>query len=141
MALPRHNDLVAVAFQSATLILLTLAYIRIYKVARYHQNHIQDQCQFQNIQVIENFRVKKSTLNAFYVYIIALAYYLPNVLASILLAVDNTRMPTLVACYASGLFLFLNSSLNPLVYCWRYREIRHIVKTTASTIFSNNQMP
>lgn len=141
MALPSHNDLVAVAFQSATLILLTLAYIRIYKVARYHQNQILDQCQFQNIQIVETFRVRKSTLNAFYIYIIALACYLPNVLASILLEVDNTRMPTLVAYYASSLFLFLNSSLNPLVYCWRHREIRCIVKTTVNAIFSNNQIP
>lgn len=122
------------------LYVLTIAYICIYKIARYHQNQIQDQRQFQNYQVVEAIRVKRSALNTFYVYIISLACYLPNVLATILLEVDDTRMPTLIAYYMSSFFLFLNSSVNPLVYCWRYREVRNIVRNTMKKIFISNQM-
>ncbi|KAL9986820.1 hypothetical protein ACROYT_G001022 [Oculina patagonica] len=53
MALPSNNDMVAVAFQSTTLVVLTVAYIRIYNVARYHQNQIQDQRHTPNNQLLK----------------------------------------------------------------------------------------
>ncbi|XP_078351942.1 adrenocorticotropic hormone receptor-like [Oculina patagonica] len=139
MALPSHNEMAAVAYESAGLLVITVVYVRIYKVVRYHRNQIQNQCHIQNNETIEAAREKKSALNAFYVYIITLTCYLPNLVASILLEVDNTRMSTLVAYYFSIFFLFLNSSLNPLVYCWRYREVRNIVKNTVNKIFICNQ--
>ena len=136
--LPSHNNLVAVVAECAGLLVITVAYIRIYKVVRYHQNQIQNQCQIQHEEAMEAARVKKSALNAFYVYIICLVCYLPNLLAIILLEVDDLQMFTLVAYFTSIFLLFLNSSVNPFVYCWRYREIRGIVKNTVKKIFNNN---
>jgi len=138
-ALPSNNDMVAAVSVSVGLLILTVVYIRIYKVARYHQNQIQCQNQFQNDEVIEVARVKKSALNAFYVYIISLLCYLPHLLASILLEFYNSAMPILATIYfLSSFLLFLNSSLNPLVYCWRYREVRNIVKNTMLKIVTYN---
>lgn len=140
MELPGHNDTVAVILQTVGLVLITVAYFRIYQVVRYHQNQIHGQNQIQNGQAMQAARVKKSALNAFYVYIVSLVCFTPNLLAGILLEVDNSRVPTLVAYNASAFLVLLNSSLNPLVYCWRYREIRHTVKNTVKKMFLNNQM-
>ncbi|XP_020611696.1 adenosine receptor A3-like [Orbicella faveolata] len=138
MSLPSHNDLVTVTCLTVGLILVTVAYFRIYLVVRCHQNRIHGQNQVQNGQAMQAARVKKSALNALYVYIVSLVCFTPNLLAGILLVVDNSSTPTLVAYSASVFLALLNSSLNPLVYCWRYREIRDTVKNTVKKIFNRN---
>ena len=138
MSIPNHNDLVALLFQAAGLLVLSVAYFHLYKVVRYHQNQIQSQLQVQNNGAMEAARVKKSSLNAFYVYIIALACYLPSLIAGIPFLHDHLHIPSLVAYYFSSIFVFFNSSINPLVYCWRYREIRFIVKSTVKKIFTSS---
>ena len=140
MELPSHNELLAVIFQTIGLILITIAYFRIFQVVRYHQNQIHDQNKIQNGQAMQAARVKKSALNAFYVYIVSLVCFMPSALAGILLVVDNSRLSTLVAYNATSFLVLLNSSLNPLVYCWRYREIRKIVKNTVKKMFLNSRM-
>ena len=138
MNLPSRNDLVTVTCLTVGLILLTIAYFRIYLVVRYHQNQIHGQNQIQNGQAMQAARVKRSALNALYVYIVSLVCFTPNLFAGILLEVDNSSMPTLVVYNASAFLVLVNSSLNPLVYCWRFREIRDIVKRTVKKIFNGN---
>ena len=41
---------------------------------------------------------------------------------------NTSEISFLIGVFASIFLIYLNSSLNPLVYCWRYREIRQIVK-------------
>ena len=50
MNLPSHNDLVTVTCLTVGLILLTIAYFRIYLVVRYHQNQIHGQNQIQMVK-------------------------------------------------------------------------------------------
>ena len=135
MSLPSHNDLVALLFQAAGLLVISVAYFRIYKVVRYHQHQIQCQLQVHNDGAMEAARVRKTSLNAFYVYIIALACYLPSLLAGIPFLLYHLHIPSSVAYYFSAILVFLNSTINPLVYCWRYREIRFTVKRTVKKIF------
>lgn len=128
LTLPSDNEMVAVAVKTGGVVLITVAYFRIYKVVRYHQNQIHCQKQIQNNEAMKAAREKKSALNAFYVYMILLACYVPHLFARIFLAFGTLQMPTLVAYYASSVLIFFNSTLNPFIYCWRYREIRNIVK-------------
>ena len=97
MKLPSQNDLVGVILQTVGLILLTIAYTRIYVVVRYHQNQLHGQNQIQNDQAMQAARVNKSALSAFYVYIVSLVCFTPNLLAGILLVVDNSLLPPLVS--------------------------------------------
>ena len=119
------------------LFLTTVAYFRIYKVAQYHQDQIHSQLQMQNTQAIELLRQKKSAYNALLVYVVFLACYVPFFLCmAISYATKNWGNSFLVATSASLFLIYLNSSLNPLVYCWRYREIREIVKSTVKKYFA-----
>ena len=138
LTLPSHNEIIAVAVNTAGLILITVAYIRIYKVVRYHQNRIQCQNHIQNNETIIAVREKKSALNAFYVFIVSLACYVPHLFARSFLAIDILQMSSLGAYYVSSVLIFFNSTLNPFIYCWRYREIRNIVKNTLKKIFIKN---
>lgn len=110
------------------IILTTVVYIYIYKVVRFHRNQIRCQFQVQNRQGLEITRQNKSAYNALIVYVVFVACYLPLFTAFILLTVENFRSSFLVYDHVSIFFAFLNSSLNPLLYCWRYREIRVNVK-------------
>lgn len=135
ISISSHYYLITVVIQSVGLLAITVAYCRIYKVVLYHQHKIQTEHQVQNGQALEVVREKKSALNAFYVYLVTTACYLPTFFASIPLTVDNSKDTFLVSYYAATFLTSANSSLNPLVYCWRYREIRSIVKSTIKKLF------
>ena len=120
-------------------VLTTLAYVRIYKVVRYHQNQIYGQNQLQNAQTREALKQRKSAYNSLFVSVVFLACYLPFMPSTILYWTNTSEISFLVAHFASIFLIYLNSSLNPFVYCWRYPEIRRSVKSTVKQIFHMNE--
>ena len=130
---PVANKIIA-TFQVILLLLTTVAYIRIYKVVRYHRIQIQSQLQLQNFEVEDLRRQKKSAWNALIVYVTFLFCYLPFFVSVLIVLIYGEKMSPLIANYAMLLVIFLNSSLNPLVYCWRYREIRNIVRSSLKKV-------
>ena len=130
---PVANKIIA-TFQVILLLLTTVAYIRIYKVVRYHRIQIRSQLQLQNFEVEDLHRQKKSAWNALIVYITFLFCYLPFFVSVLIVLIYGEKTSPLIANYATLLVIFLNSSLNPLVYCWRYREIRNIVRSSLKKV-------
>ena len=120
-------------------VLTTLAYVRIYKVAKYHQNQIYSQNQLQNAQTREAHRQRKSAYNSLFVSVVFLAFYFPFMPCKILYMTNTSEISFLIALFASIFLIYLNSSLNPIVYCWRYREIRQVVKKTVKKIIRMNE--
>ena len=109
------------------LILTTIVYTRIYFIARRHKNQIQSLQIRQVEQTSEMARFTKlvhSAVSFFYVYILLLACYLPLLICMRIKTPSVARKRFLVV---SVTFLFLNSSLNPLIYCWRMRNMRHSI--------------
>ena len=123
-------NMIIATVQFILLLSTTVAYMRIYKVVRYHRIQIRSQLQLQNFEVEDLHRQKKSAWNALIVYVTFLFCYLPFYVSVLFVLIDTEGMSPLIANYATFLVIFLNSSLNPLVYCWRYREIRNIVRSS-----------
>lgn len=100
-----------------------IVYIRIYLVVQRHKNQMIPQ--MQDVQRFASLR--KSAVVVFYVYLVYLLCYLPQ---SILSALNANQEPSIaekrLALY-SWTLIFLNSSLNPLIYCWKMRHIRHAI--------------
>ena len=113
--------------------------VRIYKVVKYHQNQIHSQNQLQNAQTRETHRQRKSAYNSLFVSVVFLACYFPSFPCTILYETNTSDISFLVAKLASVFLICLNSSLNPIVYCWRYREIRQSVKSTLKKLFHMNE--
>ena len=82
--LPTSNEIVAAVILMIGYVLTTVAYVRIYKVMKYHQNQIYRQNQLQDAQKRKVLRQKKSAYNALFVYLVFLACYLPFLPSSIL---------------------------------------------------------
>ncbi|KAL9966606.1 hypothetical protein ACROYT_G024708 [Oculina patagonica] len=125
ISFPIYNLIVVVVIELYGLFLTTVVYCRVYRVARYHHNQIISQCQLQNAQAMELLRQKKSAINAMFVYVVFIACYLPNLCSSILMLADTSRRSFMVANHVTLFMVLFNSSLNPILYCWRYREVRH----------------
>ena len=67
----------------------------------------------------------KAAVGTFYVYLVFLICYLPNTCAWIIhRSAGPSTMLFQFGLYANTL-IFLNSSLNPLIYSWKMRHIRH----------------
>ncbi|XP_044180829.1 adenosine receptor A2b-like [Acropora millepora] len=129
----KYDYFVAVPIlESSGFLLTTFACVYVYIVARYHHNQIQAQFQQQNAQVIVLLRERKSALNVMYIYIVFAACYLPILCSTFDDAITgNSSVLTPFAVF----LVFFNSSLNPLVYCWRLREVRQIMKDTLKKFF------
>ena len=101
-------------------------YCKIYLIARRHQRQIQHQHQQQRQASNENnarvTRLKKTAFNTFIVYILLICCYMPFSFATLYGGMS------LKVYFTTITPMFLNSSLNPLLYCWRDREIRIAVK-------------
>ena len=97
----------------------------------------------QNCNRFLDYSVKGRHTNKEYppilVSVVFLACYLPFLPSTILYSTNTSEISFLVAHFASIFLIYLNSSLNPFVYCWRYPEIRQNVKRTVKQIFHMNE--
>ena len=134
VSLTKHFGIVAAVIIFFGFLLTTVANIRVYKVVRYHKNRIQSQFQQVNHQEMELHREKRSAFNALFVYVVFVVCYLPYFCVLMLYGTNGSQSSFLAPYFATHFLVFLNSSLNPLVYCWRYREIRQIMKSTVKKI-------
>ena len=103
-----------------------------YLTMRRHKMEIQAQVQqvAQNTSVENHARLRKSTYSTFWIYLIFCVCYLPNVLIEIVDMVYGYGSASTVI-HTMNIYLvtlmFLNSSLNPVIYCWKMRHIRHTI--------------
>ncbi|XP_078381388.1 histamine H2 receptor-like [Oculina patagonica] len=101
-------------------------YFKIYLIVRRHQTQIQQQHHQQRHAKHENIfsvtRFKKTALNTFLVYMLLLCCYMPYCIALVSGGISREVYFTMIT------LIFINSSLNPLLYCWQDRAIRRAVK-------------
>ena len=110
-------------------IITAVAYCRIYFIARRHTNHIQT-LQLQvggNSQVESAARQRKSAVCTIYVYVVFLTCCLPKFCATVAFVIFPSSTALNALRFYTGTLLFLNSSLNPVIYCWGMRAIRHVI--------------
>ena len=124
---------------SVCLIIAGTLCCKMHAVVRRHRREIncalKVQQLAQNGKLASDARMKKTALATFYMYIVFLGCYVPyfSVRAAF-------RIPgeSVLRWHLSHYFLtlvFLNSSLNPLVYCWKMRNIRRAVMSVLRNIF------
>ena len=111
------------------------AYWRIFRVVRRHQAQIYPQAWTQHgSQSTLLPRLKKSIWNTFYVYCIFFSCYTPHVSFMIFSFITERCWLSMVVDITSTI-VFLNSTLNPLLYCWRIRDIRYAVKGVFTQLY------
>ena len=80
-------------------------------------------------------RYRKAVSSALWVEITLVVCYLPYVVAVLLTPKRELSLPHYLARQFGVTVMHLNSSLNPLLYCWKIKEVRQVVKGTLRHIF------
>ena len=83
-------------------------------------------------------RYKKTVSSALWVHFTLLACYLPYSVVSGLKVITGDTFA--VAQGFTATLIFFNSSVNPVLYCWRIREVRQAVKETIRQYCSFSSM-
>ena len=116
----------------------TYSYISIYRIVRQHQlqMHVQQQA-VQSLNTEHNLNMvqsKKSAINTFIYYVCMMLCYSPLFISVLTLIIFPNRPRK--AWIFSDTVLFLNSSINPFLYCWRLHELRTAVLKTLRKLLS-----
>ena len=123
-----------------SVLITALVYIRIYLTVRLHKKKMQalkGQLKQENRSEMENVAsVVKSVVGIFYVYLVFLACYLPIIVHLAIAEMTTTTSNAMKRFYLySYTVVFLNSSLNPIVYCLKMRHVRCAVKDVLQKMF------
>ena len=134
-----HRSHAVLAVATATCILVsTFCYMRIYKIVRQHHSQIySQQLAVQSVSSEHNLNLLKSTrsaINTFIYYISMIVCYFP-MFTSMLIYAINPRLRSNLWTLANTV-VFMNSSINPILYCWRVRELRAAVYKTLPKMLS-----
>ena len=114
----------------------TFIHIKIFKIVRRHRNEIRAQEQAVQTSIDFNLaRFKKSAMNTFLVYYFLLFCYSPFFTGWVLDIVSHHDIKHPIAWKLANTIVFLNSALNPFLYCWRLTAIRGPVIVLLNKIF------
>ena len=124
---------------SACIVTATSLSVKLYLTIRRHINQIQVPQVAQNDQGESVQRKRKSAMASLYVYLVFIVCYLPNICVLITIAsiseprnyLQHLRLYTVT-------LMFLNSTLNPLIYCWKMKQIRKTVTGKLRDVFSRH---
>ena len=108
------------------LVAIAIIYVKLYVVLKHHIMQVQAlniNLDSQTTVAIEDTaRQKKCTVAIFYLHLTLLICYLPNAFMALMILVDASFPPEMI--YFSDALVFLNSCLDPLIYCWKMRQVR-----------------
>ena len=120
------------------LVTTIFAYAKIFVTLRHNQIHVQNpSAQGQPSQAIplNIARYRKAVYSALWVQGTLGICYIPYTIAIFLTSQRGMPLSMYLARKFTGSMVLLNSSLNPLVYCWKIREVRQAVKETLGQLF------
>ena len=127
-----HHILSAAVF-SACMIINLLVYFIIYRIARRHHVQIQAQEQIQARQENGTSNMsayRKSVINIFLLSTLFVLCCVPYIFVRVYISfADLSRNRRMFAARLSASSMYLNSLFNPLLYCWRMRDLRMGMKS------------
>ena len=123
-------------FVCLCLIISVFCYVRIFKIVRHQQKKIQCQHQAVNLpqgSTISNLlQLEKSAINSFLFFIVMVLFYIP---VSTYLSLFITKNTWQSGWRVATTLVYINSSVNPFLYCWRIGDLRAAVLKTARKLF------
>ena len=120
------------------LVTTIFAYAKVFVTLRHNQIHVQSHAaQGQPSQAIplNIARYRKAVYSALWVQGTMVICYLPYVIVVALVLHRGMSSSLHRAWQFTVTLVYSNSSLNPLLYCWKIREVRQAVKVTLRQLF------
>ncbi|XP_020601812.1 melanocortin receptor 5-like [Orbicella faveolata] len=119
--------------ESVCFIATTWSSYKIYITARQHNIQIQSQTR-RNSGMLNIVSLRKSAQSTLFIYVAFWVCYLPHFILTGRLIHAGRTMTLSTLNHFFGTLVLLNSCLNPVIYCWRIRNIRHAIIETLRNI-------
>ena len=114
-----------------TFIVITISTLKIFQTVLRHQRQINDQnaavSHLQN-NTVNVLKCRKSAVTVLYVYGLFVICFVPYIATSIVEVLLGSTTKVLIAYDLCETAIYINSFLNPIVYCLRIRKVRRAVK-------------
>ena len=123
---------------SFCLSIIIFSYMKIFFMLRHYQIQVTvAQEQPRQAIPLNIARYRKAVYSALWVQVTLFICYLPFGITQALTDLKSVKVSSSVylAKTFSFTFVFVNSSLNPFLYCWKIKEVRQAVKDTIRQIF------
>ena len=113
------------------LVTSTFSYAKIFLTLRHRQNQVQEQVQQPSqTNQLNIARYRKAVSTALCLKFMLLVCYLPQAISATLLMLAGPSSSVSLVLGVTTTLVFVNSSLNPILYCWKIDEVRQTVKDT-----------
>lgn len=132
----RYWTLVPLPVLAVTLTTTFVAYIKVFRVLRRHQRQIQSQTR-SAWEGVNMSKYKKSVITMVYLLVMFLVCYTPFLTAMAVRFLAGYSPGVKMAYEWGATIVYLNSSLNPVVYWFRMQEIRLATYNTIRKILGN----
>ena len=110
------------------------SYTKIFLKLRHHQNQVQNQLQGlqqpNQTNPLNIARYRKAVNSALWLQLTLVACYLPQGISMAFVYNSGLTLYVYLTFQFTTTLVFLNSSLNPILYCWKIDEVRDAVKDT-----------
>ena len=114
-----------------TFIVITISTLKIFQTVLRHQRQINDQnaavSHLQN-NTVNVLKCRKSAVTVLYVYGLFVICYIPYIATRIIAELLGYTTKVFIADDLCETAIYINSFLNPIVYCLRIRKVRRAVK-------------
>lgn len=115
------------------LVILIFSYTKIFLTLRHHQSSVQNgffHDKTNSTAPLNIARYKKAVYNALWLQLALVVCYLPYGIVVVVMAKTGLSPSLYIARQVALTLIMLNSSLNPVLYCLKIREVRQAVKIT-----------
>ena len=133
--------LIGVAVIAVCLLISSYSYFRVYLIVRRHQLQIYIQQQaVENLNAEDHLNVlrsKKSAITTFIYYICMVICYSPSLILMSIISSSPNRLVSLIVWWTlATTATYMNSAINPFLYCWRMSMLRaEVLKILRKTFF------
>ena len=124
----------AVTFSALSVVISVFFYTKIYLRLQQHQTLVEHvhQGQFNPLIVTQ---YKKTVYSIAWVQLAMVVCYVPFIISAIITMIKRWSGVSAEIFWTSTVtLLYLNSSLNPILYCWKITEVRQAVKDTSKNL-------
>ena len=133
-----HSNVMRTVFLLISFFVTAVAYMKVFQIVRRHRHQIHEQfkltAHFHGRSAVEVARHEKSAVTMLYVLGAFLLCYVPFLGTVIAQTVQGYTLSVKIAGEYTSTLVFMSSSLNPAIYCWRIREIRRAAESTIQRI-------
>lgn len=127
------NDLITTWYGyigiSLCLVISSFSYSIIFWKLRQHQtqSHVQTNAETSPLNVT---RYKRAVTSALWLQLALITCYPPYEITDIIYNLKDLTPSVFLAAQCGIILIYLNSALNPILYCWKIAEVRQAVKGT-----------